>query len=144
MSEKIEQLLESILEVQAEILNTLQHNGIAIRREYSKNVHSEPFSQEDKDDLDTEIDLDWWYNKYGEGCLPARYMACSNATGSLEGYYKKRDLDYLHKRLSEIASVMPTVNGGTHVFQAVGKKYCKAERNTLNCFACVPVTSTVT
>lgn len=135
MSDTIEQLLESILEVQVDILNTLRDQGITIKREYSKNTYSEPMSQEERDDLDEEIDLEWWYTTYGDAQLPAKYMDRQKVG------FSKRELDYMHKRLSEIASLNPTVNGGTHVFKSIGKKYCKADKNTLRCFACVPVSS---
>lgn len=133
MSDTIEQLLESILEVQVDILNILRDQGITIKRTYSKNRYADPITQEERDDLDEEIDLDWWYTTYGDAQLPAKYMDRQKVG------FSKRELDYMHKRLSEIASIKPEVNGGTHTFQNVGKKYCKAEKNTLNCFACVPV-----
>lgn len=129
-NKRIEELLESILEVQIEIMRSLQ-DGILVRREYSKNTYAEPMSQEEKDDLDQEIDLDWWYENYKEEFRPAKYMDRQKVG------YSKRELDYLHKRLVEIAACKPEING-THVFTSVGKKYCKAEKNTLNCFACVP------
>lgn len=130
-NKRIEQLLEGILEVQIEIMKSLQE-GILVRREYSKNTYAEPMTQEEKDDLDQEIDLDWWYENYGDAQLPAKYMDRQKVG------FSKREIDYLHKRLVEIASYRPEVNGGTHIFMSVGKKYCKAEKNTLNCFACFP------
>ncbi len=139
-NEAIEQLLHSILEtqretleVQAEILKHLRDDGIVVRKEYTWNKYSEPMTQEEKDDLDQDIDLDWWFASFGEESRPAKYMDRQGLG------YSKREADYMHKRLAEIASVKPEVNGGTHTFQNVGKKYCKAEKNTLNCFACVPV-----
>lgn len=132
MSDTIEQLLESILEVQVDILNILRDQGITIKREYSKNTYSDPMTQEEKDDLDEEIDLDWWYTTYGDAQLPARYMDRQKVG------FSKRELDYMHKRLSEIAATKPEVNGGTHIFKDLGRTYCKADKNTLRCFACVP------
>lgn len=137
MSDTIEQLLESILEVQVDILNILRDQGITIKREYSKNTYSDPMTQEERDDLDEEIDLEWWYTTYGDAQLPAKYMDRQKVG------FSKRELDYMHKRLSEIAKLSPEVNGGTHIFKDVGKKYCKADRNTFNCFACVLVGSAV-
>lgn len=132
--ERIEQLLESILEVQAEILTTLREEGISIRREYSKNRSVPAMSQEEMDMLDEEIDLEWWFTSFGEEPHPAKHMDRQKL-----GYDSKRELDYIHKRLAEIAATKPEVNNGTHVFVNVGKKYCKTEKNTFNCFACVPV-----
>lgn len=130
-NKRIEELLEGILEVQIEIMKSLQE-GILVRREYSKNTYAEPMTQEEKDDLDQEIDLDWWFTTYGEDFHPTKDMDRQKVG------FSKRELDYLHKRLVEIASYRPEVNGGTHIFTSVGKKYCKAEKNTLNCFACFP------
>ncbi len=130
---KILLVLESLLEVQTEILQLLREDGIAVRREYSKNRYAPPMSDEERDIIDEDIDLDWWFSTYGEDFRPAKYMDRQGLG------YSKRELDYMHKRLAEIASMKPEINGGTHTFQNVGKKYCKAEKNTLNCFACVPV-----
>lgn len=131
---KILLVLQEILDVQQEMLVLLKEQGIVttVKREYSKNIYSEPMSQDEKDSLDEEIDLDWWFFTYAEAPHPAKYMDRQNL-----GEYTKRELDYLHKRLAEIAECTPEVNEGTHVFMNVGKKYCKAEKNTLNCFACV-------
>jgi hypothetical protein len=130
--DKIVALLEATVELQGEILKVLREEGIAVRREYMKNRYVEPMSQEEKDDLDEDIDLEWWYASYNEGYYPAKYMDRQKIG------YSKREVDYMHKRLSEIASMHPEVNGGTHIFHFVGKKYCKAEKNTFNCFACTP------
>lgn len=130
--DRLQSTLDAILEVQLEILDVLR-GGLSIKREYSKNTYSSPLTQEDLDTIDEEIDLEWWYQAYGEDYHPAKHMSRSGLP------YSKKELDYLHKRLVEIASCTPEVNGGTHTFRAVGKKYCKSERNTFNCFACVPV-----
>lgn len=135
---KILMTLEAILEVQSEILKILRDDGIAIRREYTKNRYSEPMTDEERDILDEDIDLDWWFLTYGTGFRPAKYMDRQGLG------YSKRELDYMHRRLAEIASIKPEVNGGTHTFQNVGKKYCNAEKNTLNCFACVPIKGEMT
>lgn len=124
---------DRIIELLGDILSVLKYEGITVKREYSKVTYSTPLSQDDYDALDEEIDLDWWFAKYGEDVLPAGYM---NQSG-IE--YSKKELDYLHKRLKEISSVSPEINEGTHLFKSVGKKYCKAEKNTLNCFQCVPI-----
>lgn len=144
-TKRIESLLEILIEGQAEMLQLLREQGITVKREYSKNIYSEPMSQEEKNDLDEEIDLDWWFLTYGEEFYPAKYMDRQKLG------YTKRELDYMHKRLAEIADCKPEVNcavdpetgksipgTGTHIFVNVGKKYCKAEKNSLNCFACVP------
>lgn len=128
----IEELLEEILATQNAILTLLREDGISVKREYTKNAYSQPMSQDEKDALDEDIDLEWWFFMYGDLPRPAKYMDRQNLG------YNKREVDYMHKRLAEIASTKPEVNGGTHTFQNVGKKYCAPEKNTLNCFACVP------
>jgi len=90
-------------------------------------------TQDDYDALDEEIDLDWWFQTYGEESLPARFM---NRQGLP---YSGDESRYMFKRLCEIAYVGESVNNGTHLFKYLGKVYCKREKNTLNCFACVPV-----
>lgn len=133
-----ESYIESLLETQntllSEILAVLSE-GIHVKRENNnaKYAASSPLTQEDFDSLDEEIDLDWWFTKYGEEPLPAKYMNMSGSPLS------KPEKDYMFRRLLDIASVTPEVNGGTHTFQSVGKKYCKTEKNTFSCFACVQV-----
>lgn len=125
-------VLDSIMEFQSEILTVLRDEGIKIKKEYSKNTYSAPLTQEDFDDLDEEIDLEWWFEIYGEESQPAKRM---NKSGHP---FSKKEKDYLHRRLVEIASCIPEVNNGTHTFKFLGKKYCPTDHNTLNCFACVP------
>lgn len=133
-------LLEEQNDLLREILDRL-NGGLTIKREYSKNIYAEPMTQEEKDEIDEEIDLDWWFTTYGEDVLPAKYMNRQKEALDEIGqdYYSKRELDYLHKRLAEIAKYLPPNEAKTHVFTAVGKKYCKAEKNSLNCFAFIPV-----
>lgn len=111
--------------------------GVHIKRENNNDKYtaSTPLTQENYDELDQEIDLDWWFEVYGEDYRPAKDM---NKSGEP---YSKQEKDYLFRRLSEIASLKPEINGGTHTFQSVGKRYSKVEKNTFNCFACVPTRS---
>lgn len=131
---KIVFLLEQQNELLRAVLEELQE-GLHLKREGNDKKYSyrTPLSQDDYDNLDEEIDLDWWFTSFGDAELPAKYM---NQTGV---DYSKQEKDYLFRRLLEIASVKPEVNDGTHVFTYVGKKYSKAEKNAVNCFSCVPV-----
>lgn len=133
LEEKIVDLLQEQNNLLVAILEELQE-GLHLKREGNdkKYAFRTPLGQDDFDGLDDEIDLDWWFTSFGEEERPAKYM---NQTGE---QYSKQEKDYLFRRLTEIASVKPEVNGGTHVFTYVGKKYSKAEKNAVNCFACVP------
>lgn len=129
---KILSLLEEQNDLLRMILQELQE-GIHLKREGNdkKYAYRTPLTQEDYDSLDEEIDLDWWLSQYGEAELPAKYM---NQSGNP---YSKQEKDFLFRRLLEIASTKPEING-THIFTYVGKKYSKAEKNAVNCFACIP------
>lgn len=116
------------------LIETLEQ-GVHMKRgnNNDKYAATTPLTQDDYDGLDQEIDLDWWFSSFGEEFHPAKDM---NRTGAP---YSKQEKDYLFRRLLEISSLKPEVNGGTHTFQSVGKKYSKEEKNTFNCFACIPV-----
>lgn len=130
---KIVALLEAQNELLREVLDQLQ-GGLTVKREYTKNRHAPAMSEDEKDSLNEEIDLDWWFTHYGEDVLPAKYMDRQKLG------FAKREVDYMHKRLAEIAEYKPLNEAGTHIFTSVGKKYCKTEKNTLNCFAFIPIT----
>lgn len=131
--EKIISLLEANNGLLAEVLTALQ-DGIKMKRDQkAKYPASTPLSDEDYDALNEEVDIEWWYETHGEEILPAKYM---NRQGLP---YAKQELDYLFRRLVDIAQGDALVNGGTHQFIFLGKKYCPREKNTLNVFQCVPV-----
>lgn len=129
-------LLEAQNSLLSEILGVLS-TGINVKRKGNdeKYAASSPLTQDDYDSLDEEIDLDWWYSSFGEEPHPAKYM---NRSGNP---FSKQEMDYMFRRLMDIASVKPEVNNGTHVFSYVGKIYSKADKNTFNCFQCLPVSS---
>lgn len=126
-------LLEAQNSLLTEILEVLS-TGIHVKREGNdrKYAAATPLSQQDYDSLDEEIDLDWWYSSFGEEPHPAKYM---NRSGSP---FSKQEMDYMFRRLMDIASVRPPVNDGTHTFIYAGKIYSKIDKNTFNCFQCVP------
>lgn len=126
-------LLETTNALLSELIEKID-SGIHIKRSGNndKYASSSPLSQDDFDALDEEIDLEWWFISFGEENRPARYM---NQSGSP---LSKQESDYMFRRLLDISSVEPKVNGGTHVFKYIGKKYSPIDKNTFNCFACVP------
>lgn len=133
-NEKLERLLEENNNLLRLLLDTISE-GIHVKRQGNdaKYATSTPLNQDDFDSLDEEIDLDWWYEQYREKMLPAKSM---NRSGNP---FEKREMDHMFRRLLEISSVKPEVNEGSHIFTYVGKKYSKTEKNTFNCFQCVPV-----
>lgn len=133
---EINQLLKQQNELLIQILGELQ-SGLHLKREGNDKKYAtrSPLSQDDMDALDEEIDLDFWFEAYGEESLPASYM---NQSGEK---FSKQEMDYLYRRLLDITSVNPTNEQGTHVFRSVGKIWCKREKNARNCFAFIPVKS---
>jgi hypothetical protein len=132
-----EEYIASLLEAQNVLLSNILEvlsSGIHVKREGSNKYPAHtPLSQDDMDSLDEEIDLDWWYNTYQTEPHPAKYMNRSGTPLS------KQEMDYMFRRLLDISSVKPEVEG--HEFQMIGKRYCKTEKNTFNCFAFVPSSS---
>lgn len=134
-----ESRLESILLMQCELLEKLveaveQTIPASRRKTETTATGKAALTQDDYDALDKEIDFEWWFQQYGEKPLPARYM---NQQGLP---YSREESVYLFRRMCEIVRYPPpTVNNGSHVFKYVGKVYCKAEKNTVNCFMCVPI-----
>lgn len=133
----IELLLQQQNELLLAILGELQ-SGLHLKRggNDKKYASRTPMCQDDMDALDEEIDLDWWFEAYGEESLPASYM---NQSGEK---FSKQEMDYLYRRLLDITSVNPTNEQGTHVFTSVGKIWCKREKNARNCFAFKPLPET--
>lgn len=111
--------------------------GIPAKRAPRKGVSSS-LSQSDKEDLEESMrTLDEWWESFGEEPRPAKYV---NSMGiGPEVAYLKPEMDWIFNRLLEIVSVEPKNAAGTHVFKYLGKTYCKPEKNTVNCFAFVPV-----
>lgn len=136
MSEaRIVQLLEEQNALLTSLLDLLDTTGIAVRKPHKHHDHTATISDADKEELDSLIDLDDWFNAYGESPYPAKYML------KLQGMpFTTAESRYMFNRLCEVASVNAKVGEKeTHVFTFVGKKYCQVEANTMNCFACVPV-----
>lgn len=105
----------------------------------------------DQEAVEDLVDLDWWFDTYGEALYPARFMnrdywRLINWDDELDGPQEKwfRGLanlaptvhQLLTERLKELDGVL--VNGGTHVWRLVGRKHFLRE-GPQNLFGCVPV-----
>lgn len=99
---------------------------------------SSNLSDDEKQSLEYEIDLEWWFVNYGEEPLPAKYMCSSmGAPTPNTNPYSKDENEYLFNRLMDF--VEEENEAGTHVFRYMNKIWCKRESNARNCFAFVPV-----
>lgn len=133
---RVEELLVQLIGEVRRLIDTTERVVPASRRKAEQRSAADrsPLSQDDFDSLDSEIDFEWWFETYGEDPLPTKFM---NQKGLP---YSREELVYLFRRMNELSQYSSLiVNDGTHQFKFVGKVYCKAEKNTVNCFACVPV-----
>lgn len=136
-NEQIEELLKTQIILLSEIVELLT-NGTKIRVNPPGRKGFSSLSQEARDSVDEEIDLELWHSVYGEECLPAKYMnkTAIESGEEIEDSYSKEEAEYLFNRLQDY--LKEEVNGGSHIFEYVGKVWCKREKNSRNCFACVP------
>lgn len=141
MSERIEQLLEQQNALLMQLIETIEQHGSIGKQQrgpgWGKGF-KEHLTQEERDALNDEVDIDWWFSNYGEEALPAKYMHAFSATGGdVDSLYEKEEGDYIFSRMKDY--VDETNEQGTHVFTYLGKKWCKREGNARNCFAFMPV-----
>lgn len=128
-NELLETLVEAVTEMKVVRVSTNPGWGNGLK---------EHLTDEQKSDLDDEINLDWWFLNYGEENLPAKYMHAFSATGQdVNDLYSKAEGDYIFSRMKEYLE--ETNEQGTHAFKYLGKVWCKREGNARNCFAFVPV-----
>lgn len=132
----MEYLLEQVLNELKEIRNLLEQ-GTSYRKPGSRGYASH-LTKEEKEDLENEIDLEWWFGNYGAEHLPAKYMNAGSAGLGLpaDQIYNKNESDYIFNRLMDF--VDEDNSDGTHTFKYLGKVWCKREGNARNCFAFVP------
>lgn len=115
---------------------------------------AETAKQLESDAIDTLINLEWWFETYGEEEKPAKFMNpdylrllmwdpdCEECDPP--SYYHiekmaaltKSEAMLLNERLKEMDG--EPVNGGTHIWKFVGRQAYKREGQQ-NHFACVPV-----
>lgn len=118
-------LLQAILEQLQEDRPTKKSNG---GRRSTKNVDPQLLA-----DMEGEVNIEQWFETYGEEVLPAKYM---NMSGS--GIpFTKEEMDCLFALLQEYEH--ESLKDGTHTWQYLGKVWCPREKNARNCFACVPI-----
>lgn len=133
--ERIEQLLEEQNVLLIRILEQLEQGSITKRSGTGKR---DILSEEDKQSLEYEVDLEWWFMSYGEESLPAKYMCSSmGAPAPNTNPYRPDESTYIFNRLMDF--VEEENEAGTHVFKYLGKVWCKRESNARNCFAFVPI-----
>lgn len=140
MSEKIEQLLEQQNALLTQLIELIEQGnlGKVYRGPGWGKGFKEHLTQEEKDFLNDEVDIDWWFLNYGEEALPSKYMHAFSATGGdINSLYTKDEGDYIFARMKDY--VGETNESGTHVFTYLDKKWCKREGNARNCFSFVPV-----
>ena len=95
--------------------------------------------QDEKDALEDEIDLDWWFTNYGEEALPAKYMHAFSATGGdINSLYTKDEGDYIFSRMKDYVGEKNLE--GTHIFTYHNKVWCKREKNARNCYGFIKAT----
>lgn len=100
--------------------------------------------------IDEMINLDWWYEKYGENEMPAKFMnsehlAVVNWNESEYGPIDKVIVEcaklsrfevmYLNEKLKELEG---TIVDGSHVWTFTGNKHYKRD-GSQNHFACLPL-----
>lgn len=131
--QKTNTLLMSILEIMEQgTLGTGNKKVPGGGRGYWTNL-----GQDEKDALEDEVNLEWWFMNYGEEALPAKYMHAFSATGqNVDTLYTKDEGDYIFQRLKDFLG--EENEQGTHIFKYLGKTWCKREKNARNCFAFVP------
>lgn len=131
--ERIEQLLEEQNVLLLRILEQLELGSYGTKR---TGTTRDPLTDEEKQSLEYEVDLEWWFMSYGEEALPAKYM-CSTAGTPMPNTnpYTKDESTYLFHRLMDF--VEEENEAGTHVFKYINKVWCKRESNSRNCFAFV-------
>jgi hypothetical protein len=140
VTERLEQLLE---EQNVLLLRILEHLELGSAPKRSVGIDNpgksrDSLTEEEKQSVEYEIDLEWWFMSYGEDPLPAKYMCSSMGTPVPNSNpYSKDEGTYLFNRLTDF--VEEENEAGTHVFKYLGKVWCKRESNARNCFAFVPV-----
>lgn len=85
------------------------------------------------EEIEDDIDIEWWFQTYGEEPLPAKYMTAVGSGIS----FTKPELDCLFARLQEFKD--EPLENKTHIWKYLGKVWCPREKNARNCFACVPI-----
>jgi len=131
--ELLEAILDELREIKALLGDAFPRTSVQARKVRVGTTVQEPLSADDMNSIEDDINIDWWFHTYGEDPHPAKYMDRQGLG------YNEAELSYLSASLKDRAQNGEKVSQGTHVFQYVGKKYCKAEKNTVSCFACLPV-----
>lgn len=143
MSERIEKLLEQQNLLLLQILEAIEKGTLRTGKAVGGGKGSKNnLTQQQKDDLEYEIDLNYWFINYGEESLPAKYMCSSVGIPSPNtNPYSKDEGEYIFNRLMDYEDEQN--EQGTHKFKYLGKVWSKRESNSRNCFAFIPIKSTV-
>jgi hypothetical protein len=127
----VENKLDKIIDLLEELVSLQQRGNSKAKVKPVDTIElATPLTQEDYEALDSEIDPEWWFHKYGEEEHPAKMM---NKAGF---EFSKDELAYVTKSMKQLDGY--EVNGGTHVFKFIGRQYYKPIRGTTNLYACVP------
>lgn len=128
---------QQVITLLTEIRDLLEERPVSKGAVGGGRGRSSNLTQDQKDSIEEEIDLNWWFMNYGEEPLPAKYMSITMGIPAPgENHYSKDEGEYLYNRLQDY--LLEPNEADTHIFQYLGKVWCPREKNARNCFGFVP------